>query len=393
MNKEILNTGIQLFINNNLNTDISSLLLKGSDFKDVGTKEIAEQIEAKKRSEKKLPSWFTTEGIYYPNKLNIEQTSSEKTAAYKASLIEGKRILDLTGGFGVDSFYFANRFDEVHHCEINKNLSEIVSHNFSVMNKKNIITFAENGLDYLKKSNLHFDCIFVDPARRDDRKNKVFFLQDCTPDILEILPFLFSKTNCVMVKTSPLLDIKKGLEDLKNVNAVHVVAVNNEVKELLWLLYSDKIHSPAIHTINIKRETQELFRFDLIEETTAKSNFSLPQNYLYEPNSAILKSGGFNVLSEKLKLNKLHAHTHLYTSAEKMEFPGRRFEILKTVPYNKKLLKKELTEGKANITTRNFPETVSQIRKKTKIKEGGNLYLFFCTDSNNEKKVIFCKKI
>ncbi|MCM5663101.1 THUMP-like domain-containing protein [Galbibacter mesophilus] len=392
MNKYILNTGVQDFINKNLSADISSLLLKGAHFKDVSTPELAEQIESKKRSQKKLPTWFNTEDIYYPNKLNIEQTSSESTAQYKASLVDGKKLLDLTGGFGVDSFYFSKKVDEVYHCEIDENLSQIASHNFEKLGIKNIQSIAKNGIEFLKESNFHFDYIYIDPARRDNSKSRVFLLQDCTPDILNILPTLLQRTLYLLVKTSPLLDIKKGIEDLKYVQEIHVVSVNNEVKELLWKLTSEENQNPVIKTINLKKENDVIFNFNFDDEQHNSPKLGLPEKYLYEPNASILKSGAFTTIGKKLDLLKLHPHTHLYTSNMLIDFPGRRFEVLKTVAFNKKTIKKELSNKKANITTRNFPDSANKIRERFKVKDGGDLYVFFCTNLNNEKLVVFCKK-
>ncbi|WP_323053900.1 class I SAM-dependent methyltransferase [Galbibacter sp. EGI 63066] len=371
-----------------------SFLLKNPHFKDVTTKEIAEQIESKKKAEKKLPTWFKTDLIYYPNKLNLEQTSSEETARYKARLVSGKTLLDLTGGFGVDSYFFAEHFDEVFHCEINKELSEIAGYNFKILGKSNIHSIPENGLDFLTGSKRTFDCIFIDPSRRDLVKNKVFLLQDCLPDMTKILPQLFEKSDRVMVKTSPLLDITKGIEELDKVKEIHVVAVNNEVKELLWLLDNrQETDDISVKTINIKKQGNDYFSFKLSNEAASPLKLTLPSKYLYEPNAAILKSGGFNTIAKKLSLNKLHPNTHLYTSDKAIDFPGRSFIIKEVLSYNKKALKKVLPNNKAHITTRNFPESVAQIRKKTKIQDGGDIYLFFCTNFNNEKIVLLTKKL
>ncbi len=392
MNSSILNTEIQEFISTNLNTDITSILLKGTSFSSVKTNEIIEQIEAKKRSEKKLPSWFQTKNIYYPNKLNIEQTSSETTAIYKSSLIEGDSIIDVTGGFGVDCFYFSKVFKTVKHCEINETLSKIVTHNYKQLNIQNIETLPENGIEYLKKSTKTFDWIYVDPSRRHDTKGKVFFLKDCLPNIPEHLDLLFKTSNNILIKTSPLLDLSVGIGELKHVKTIHIIAVNNEVKELLWILENGFVDDIMIETVNIKKEIKEHFSFNLEDEKQSESKYSLPLTYLYEPNSAILKSGAFHSVSNQLNVFKLHKHSHLYTSKVVIDFPGRTFKIEKVVPYNKKELKK-LTITKANITTRNFPETVQNIRKKLKIKEGGTAYLFFTTDLNNNKIVLVTSKI
>ncbi|AUS06571.1 class I SAM-dependent methyltransferase [Pseudotamlana carrageenivorans] len=392
MNSTILNTEIQHFIAKNLNTDIASLLLKGLPFEHIPPQEVVEQIEAKNRCKNKLPTWFNTENIYYPNKLNIEQTSSEITAKYKSELITGTRIIDLTGGFGVDCFYFSKRFEEVIHCDINPKLSDIVDHNFKALDVKNSQTFAGDGLEYLKETDKTFDWIYIDPSRRHDSKGKVFFLNDCLPNVPEHLNLLFKHSKNILIKTSPLLDFSVGIGELKQVKKIIVVSVNNEVKELLWILEADFKEDIAIKTVNIKKHETESFSFYLNEEKTAKATFSDPQTYLYEPNSSILKSGAFQSISEKLQLDKLHPNAHLYTSTTLVDFPGRRFKIESCIAYNKKALK-QLANTKANITTRNFPESVQQIRKKFKIKDGGDKYLFFTSNFDNEKLVLVCSRV
>lgn len=392
MNKNILNIEIQEFINNNINSNTDDLLLKKSKDPSLDFKTIVEQIEAKKRCQKKLPTWFSTEQIYYPNKLNIEQTSSEITAAHKSKLIKGKSIVDISGGFGVDCYYFSKVFDHVIHCEIDESLSNIVNHNYKSLNVTNIECIAKDGLQFLTNTQKKFDCIYVDPSRRHDSKGKVFFLEDCSPNIPKNLELLFKYSKTILIKTSPLLDLSVGISELKNIKQIHIVAVNNEVKELLWVLEKKFEGNLKIKTINLKNGTQEIFDFKLGEESYAHATYSKPLSYLYEPNAAILKSGAFNLVSQKLNVFKFHKHSHLYTSDSLLNFPGRSFKIIKVLPYNKKQIKQEDIK-KANITTRNFPETVSQIRKRFNIKDGGKDYLFFTTIfENNQKVVIFCKK-
>lgn len=392
MNTSILNTDIQDFINNNLYSKSSDILLKGTAFNSVSTKELIEQMEAKLKCEKKLPTWFNTPDIYYPNKLNIEQTSSETTAAYKASLMHGKTIIDVTGGFGVDCYYFSKQFDSVTHCEIDKNLSEIVNHNYKQLGISNIKTIHIDGLEYLEKTDETFDWIYIDPSRRHDSKGKVFFLNDCLPNVPAHLDLLFKRSKNIQIKTSPLLDISVGIGELNHVKTIHVVAVNNEVKELLWILERDYNEPIIVETVNLKKENSEYYKFLLHDEKALESSYSKPLFYLYEPNAAILKSGAFHSVSQHLSVFKLHQHSHVYTSESLIEFPGRGFKIEKVIPYNKKDIK-SLGITKANITTRNFPETVEQIRKKLSIKDGGDVYLFFTTDIDNNKIVIVCKKL
>jgi predicted RNA methylase len=391
LNNRILNTEIQNFINDNLDSDITNLLLKGVSFEGIEAREIIIQIKAKKKCKNKLPTWFNSENVYYPNKLNIEQTSSEITARYKSQLISGNSIIDISGGFGVDSYYFSKHFKSVIHCEIDKELTQIVKHNYKQLNAININTQNVDGIEDLRTTSKKFDWIYIDPSRRHETKGKVFFLKDCLPNIPEHLEMLFEHSNSIMIKTSPLLDISIGIGELKFVKSIHIVAVNNEVKELLWIVEKDFEKIISINTVNIKNTEQENFNFKLIDEQNAEVNYSLPLAYLYEPNSAILKSGAFKSISKQFNISKLHQHSHLYTNDELIDFPGRTFSIDRIIRYNKKNLK-DLKSIKANISIRNFPETVQQIRKKSNIKDGGNMYIFFTTNSDNEKIVILCYK-
>lgn len=391
MNTAILQPKVQHFIVDHLKSDITKLILKGSPFDDISIQELANQIIAKQKSEQKLKTWFSTENIYYPPKISIEQTSSEITANYKSTLLIGASIIDITGGFGVDCFFFSRQFKDVIHCEINEDLSTIVKHNYQQLNIKNIETISGNGIEFLKNSDTTFDCIYIDPSRRNDTKGKVFLLKDCLPNVPENIDFLFTKTTQILLKNSPILDISSAITELKFVKEIHVVAIKNEVKEVLFLLEKNYEGDIQIKTINIQKEDTQRFDFKLKEAVT--SIYSEPLSYLYEPNAAILKSGGFHQISKQLNLFKLHQHSHLYTSEQLIDFPGRIFKIRNVINYDKKKLKKLLTEKKANITTRNFPKTVAQIRKETGIKDGGTSYIFFTTDNKNELKSIICSKI
>ena len=202
MNIDILNTEIQDFINNNLNSNVSELLLKGVSFKTVNSQELIEQLEAKRKSEKKLPTWFNTKNVYYPSKLNIEQTSSEISAQYKAGLISGKSIIDITGGFGIDTYYFSKQFAEVTHCEINTELSHIVTHNYKQLKVSNIKTINQDGIQYLKLSNKSYDWLYIDPSRRHNSKGKVFYLKDCLPNVPDNLHTLFKHSKNILIKAS-----------------------------------------------------------------------------------------------------------------------------------------------------------------------------------------------
>lgn len=393
MNLQLLTSEIQQFINDHLKDDPTKLLLKYKEVSGVPFAEIIEQVQAKARCEKKLPTLYNAENIYYPNKLNIEQTSSEKTATYKAGLLKGTSLIDLTGGFGVDCYAFSKQFQNVTHCEISQKLSEIVTHNYKSLTVENIQTINKDGIAYLRETAETYDCIYVDPSRRNDVKGKVFLLEDCLPDVVSHQELLFAHANTILIKTSPLLDITNGLRALQHVKEVHVVAIQNEVKELLWLLDKNtNTEAISIKTVNLTNKEDEFFNFQLSEEKIVDVAYSHPKKYLYEPNAAIMKAGGFSSIAKTFQLEKLAQHSHLYTSDELISFPGRRFEIQKILPYTKKIIKKELNLPKANITTRNFPESVSNIRKKLTIADGGEDFLFLTTVFTGKKAVIHCIK-
>src|SRR5690606_8918008 len=233
----LLNKSIQNFIHQHVGADIKSLSLKGNPFTEVDYKEILNQIEAKTKAQHKLPTWFQTENIIYPSKVSIEQTSSEITAQYKSDITSGNRIIDLTGGFGVDCYYFSQGFKEVLHCEINSELSQIVQHNFEVLNCHNITCYAQDGLEVLKAQTQKFDWMYIDPSRRNDLKGKVFLLKDCLPDVTVLLENYFEFSDNILIKTSPIYDISVGISELQNVKNIHIVAVAAEVKALLFELH------------------------------------------------------------------------------------------------------------------------------------------------------------
>jgi hypothetical protein len=392
LNSSILSKNIQEFIAKNTGASITKLALQKNPFPETDWILILNQIEAKTKAKEKLPTWFSTESIIYPSKISVEQTSSEKTAAYKSTLISGESIIDLTGGFGIDDYYFAKRFKNVTHCEINADLSSIVKHNFEQLGVTNCVFFADDSTNILTDSTQKWDWIYIDPSRRNDGKGKVFMLKDCLPNVPELLDFYFEKTDSILIKTAPLLDISAGLSELKFVKNIHIIALENEVKELLFEIHNHYSGDLTIKTVNILKDKIEAFEFILGNEYDFPT-YALPQKYLYEPNSAIMKSGGFDEVSAIFEINKLHKHSHLYTSEELIDFPGRTFEIEKVISYNKNEMKTELLNQQANITTRNFPESVENIRKKWKIKNGGNLYCFFTTDKNDNKIVLICRKI
>lgn len=388
---KLLDSDIQKYINTNLGTDVSKMALSKNPFVGIDFKEILNQIAAKTKAESKLPTWFKTPNILYPSKVSVEQTSSEITAKYKASLVSGESLIDLSGGFGVDDFYFSKKFKEVVHCEMQQELSEIVAHNFKALNAKNIQSKFGESTQILKELNQSWDCIYLDPSRRNDSKGKVFMLSDCSPNVGELLPLYLSYSKIILIKAAPILDISAALQELIYVKEIHLVAINNEMKEILFLIEKGFKDEPKVVCINFTKIEYQKVVF--LRNSNASASYSLPKQYLYEPNSAIMKSGEFNQLSEQLDLPKLHQHSHLYTSENQIAFPGRVFRIEEVLDYNKVGISKVSSLRKANITTRNFPLTVEELRKKIKVKDGGNSYCFFTTNLNNDKIILICSKI
>ena len=250
LNRNILTKEVQQFINDHINTDISKLLLKPSPFKNISVTDLANQIICKTKSKTKLPSWYNSKDIMYPTPLNIEQTSSEITAQYKSKLVKGNCLVDLSGGFGVDTYYFSKQFEKVIHIEHNNQLSDIANHNFKVLGCYNIETHCADSLELLPKLKDQIDCIYVDPSRRHDVKGKVFLFSDCVPNIVKHCEMLFKISKVILIKSSPLVDIKSGKNELKHVSAIYILAVKNEVKELLWLL--DKNNEKPVKIITYK---------------------------------------------------------------------------------------------------------------------------------------------
>lgn len=393
LNENILLPEVQQFIKENTHTPPAEISLKKSPFSGVSSAELATQIQARKAAKTKLPTWFATQGIYYPNKISVEQASSEVAAKYKSKLLKGN-ILDLTGGFGVDDFYFSKTCQSVVHCEQNAILSDIAKHNFSVLKAENISCFSGDAFAFLEAENQQFDAIFADPARRDAQAQRVFFLRDCQPNIPEKLAFLWKHTSVILIKVSPMLDIAQGIRELGCVTQIHIVAVAGEVKELLFLLKKEAKNTDIqVFTVNFLPEKIEEFHFLWKENKNPTMLYAQPQEFLYQPNAAIMKAGAWEDLCKNFNISKIAENSHLFTASDFIEnFPGKTYRIKQIRKFDKKL-RKEIQGISAQVTTRNFPLTASELRHKHKIKEGQELALFFTTDANDEKCVLFCQKI
>ena len=391
MNKNIFDKNVQDYISKNLSTDVFEIILKKQLFPKVTNKEIAQQISVKVKSKKKLPTYFNTPNIYFPNKVNIEQTSSEKTAEFKSKIVTGYTMIDATGGFGVDSMYFSKEFKKTIYIEENKQLFEIVKANSKELGLINIKHLNDDGIEYAKKIDTGIDLLYIDPSRRNKENKKVHFLSDCIPLINYDLIESLQNFKTILIKCSPIIDLKKTINDLRVVSEIYIVGINNEVKEVLFSLNKKCNNNIKIKCIELtNRELDFDFCIDEIDNKQNNDNSEVLK-YLYEPNSMILKSGAFSLICDRYDVKKLNTNSHLYTSKKLIDFPGRVFEVNSVVNYSKRNLK-DFNIYKANITTRNFPIDVKDIRKKSKILDGGEDYLFFTKNHLDEQIIIKTKK-
>ena len=391
MNKET-----QQFISENINSDIYQLALQSNRYPLVDMALAIRQINGMQKIRFKIPFFHQNKNFLYPAQLSLEQSSSESTAKYKSTLCEGDTLTDLTGGFGVDCYFMAKNFREVTYVERLAELCELSRHNFNTIGSKNIsVVHADSEYHLVKMEKA--DWIFIDPARRSESGKKVVFLSDCEPDVYFLAPLLVEKANKIMIKLSPMLDISAAVSKLPNTSEIHIISVENECKEVLLILNQSVENKKKIKTINInKYKSDQIFEFLVEDESNSIIGFTSEiDKYLYEPNAAVMKSGAFKLVGIKFGLSKLHTNTHLYTSQKLIpDFPGRVFEVNCVWGNSKKEFKKmAMKTTNANISTRNYPLTVEELRKKLKIKDGGEIYLFACTLANEQKVIIESKKV
>lgn len=384
------------FIQEHCDDDVRKLALQAARYPGVNIPAALTQIEGRQTARIKLPTWAAIEGVIYPPRLSMEQCSSETTAQYKASLIHGDTFADLTGGFGIDCSYISHSFSQSLYIERNETLCNIARHNFHHLGLNNINIICGDSCDILDTLP-HCNWIFADPARRDGCGKKVVALSDCEPDITLIEEKLMSKCDNAMIKCSPMADITAICRQVRHISDIHIVAVNNECKELLLILSNEK-RSGNIKTVcvNITKEGMQTMQYitESEEQSTAIRYAAEMGRYLYEPNAAIQKAGCHTQLSARYSVEKLHPNSQLYTSNSLInDFPGRIFEIETTGGFAKNEIKSLLGNiTKANLTVRNFPQTVEQLRKRLKIAEGGEVYLFATTLSDGKKVIIRCHK-
>jgi hypothetical protein len=384
------------FIERNLDADIRQLALKGCRDKEVDFDTALRQIAGRQTARRKLPTWAAIDGIIYPPHLNMEQCSSEQTARYKASICRrllqspSTNLVDLTGGFGVDFAFMSEAFNEATYIERNSELFAISSKNMNLLVPKAKCTNAD-GMEVLHTID-HVSMIFMDPARRDDHGARTYGISDCTPNILEIKDELLEKADFVMLKLSPMLDWRKAVRDLGEsfVHEIHIISVQNECKELLMVLGKT---GPSYRLFCVNDDhiwevpsTDTSIQGHYREEDAA---------YLYEPNASIMKAGCFQEVAVTYQVQPLAPNSHLFISSRLIEdFPGRKFRIQTVTSMNKQELKVALKDiQKANITVRNFPMSVAELRKKIKLSEGGNNYIFATTLAEGKKVLIICQHL
>ena len=445
-----MNQATQDFIRQHQDDDVRQLAFLGSKYPEVDMPFALDQIRGRKMARVKLPRWASLEGIIYPPHISMEQCSSESTALYKAELAarllalpvsssfsEEIGFVDLTGGFGVDFSYIAARLGvKSMYVERQAHLCEAAKENFGRLGLKNAIVKNGDGIEVLHsflpkkddaastddslgitydqplsllKTNLGLKIIFIDPARRDDAGNKVVSLKDCTPDVTILQEEMLSKADYVIIKLSPMLDWHRAISELSHVREVHIISVNNECKELLLVLSARNMgdmeassaDGEVKHAGNLRiycvNNAQSFVCDELDMETSpvkiAPSTLEEMQ-YLYEPNASLMKAGCFGVLSDRYDARMLSKNSHLFVSQAPIEaFPGRSFRIIAISSFNKKELKRHLSGiTKANIATRNFPLTVAELRKRLKLKDGGETYIFATTLSNESHVLMITEK-
>lgn len=397
------------FVRRHADDDVRKLALQGTRDGEVDLSMALQQIAGWQTARRKLPSWAAVEGIVYPPHLNMEQCSSERTARYKAQIVgRGDIFVDLTGGFGIDFYWLSQGFQQRIYVEQNEALCTLADHNFRQLGHACMVK-CSTAAAFLQTLT-HADFIFLDPARRNEHGGRTYGIVDCTPNVLEMLPLLLQKSDRVLLKLSPMLDWQAAVTELQFVSEVHILSIDNECKELLLLLEPSaeprSVEDCLVVCVNnntvFKTGKQEQGR-DLLQVksgfTSSKTGVYFKQNqeplFLYEPNASIMKAGCFSVLEQRFPVSQVAPNSHLFLSSDEIDdFPGRRFQIQAISSLNKKELSSVLAPlERANMTVRNFPMTVDQLRKKLKLKDGGDTYIFATTTADGQHRLFICRKI
>lgn len=380
-----------------LTADVGGLLLRAGQPPGVDLKKVAAQLTARQKAQHKLPGWYADLSLIFPHSLSVEQASSEMAARYKASLVSGGVLIDATGGMGVDTQAFARHVDWVEYVEQNSLLAELAAYNLPLLGVNNVSVAHQNGLNFVRQYTRPINWLYLDPARRNERGGKLVQLADYEPDITRILPELLAKTERILLKTSPLIDIDQTMRQLGWVEAVHVVAVQHEVKEVLFVIGQTSLDLATIpiSAVDLMADADSLsFTFTRADEQTAAVTLSEPALYVCEPNAAVLKAGAFRLVGTRFGLRKLAPNSHLYTADVKPDhFPGRVFAVQHIIRPDRAELKAVLPHLKANLTTRNFPQPVELLRKKLGLRDGGEVYILATTLLSGEKRLLITRKI
>ncbi len=393
-----MNTETQDFIRNHWREDVNALALAGCRDHAVDLRLALQQIHGLQKAEKKLPAHFAAAGVLFPSALAMEQCSSWAAAQYKASLLQGDTLVDLTGGFGVDTFAFARRFGACVYVEPQHALCETVRHNAKAMHVSNVAFCCQTMEDYLRRAQ-PADCLYLDPSRRDSLGRRVVSLADCTPDIVGCKETLLALARkAVMVKLSPMLDIRDTLARLPETAAVHAVSVDGECRELLFVLSRKHVNPQQRPFVaaDIRNGSTATFRFTPQEEMEARPLWAdSTGKYLYEPNAALMKAGAFRSVAVRFGLHKLNPNSHLYTSDHLLpDFPGRVFEVRDAFTFGKKQCAERLKGiTAANVAVRNFPLTAPELQKRLSLKDGGEHYIFGTTFYGGRKMLLCCRKV
>jgi hypothetical protein len=380
----------QDFIQLHADQDPHQIALSGKKYPNFDLGKLASQIQARQKLARKLPFWVSHANLFFPASISLEQASSEVTANFKANIVHGN-VLDASGGMGVDSAAFAKKANQVVYVERQQDLKEITAYNHAQLGCKNIQHVLGDGLAYLNQATTTFDFIYLDPARRNAKGDKVLLFKDCEPNVLDFLPMIQDKSQ-LLLKTSPLLDLDRAIFELNGVDKIWIVCVKNEVKEILFLKSKDATQNPLIEVIELNLKNSLLFSGTLETEKSKQINFGPMSNFLYEPHPGLLKAGFFKSV-ETESIFKLNSNTHLYSSKElDTKFPGKSFRVIERGPLDIGWLKKHLTNNKVNISTRNFPGKPDDLRKKLKLVEGGDFTLFGYRNYQNKVELALTQK-
>lgn len=391
---DLLQDEVQAFLRLHQQDDVQQFMLSAKTVEGVSPSLLAQQIRGRQKAMLKLPSW-AQEKIIFPPALNMEQCSSELTAQFKSRLIRALTKTevhgaDLTGGFGVDA-WFLSTLGPLEYIEPDEQLLAIAQHNHHVLGDRKI-TYHPTSAETFLNGQPSLDFIYLDPSRRVAGQKK-FLLEDCVPDIVRLQELLLHIAPIVLVKTSPLFDLSRGCAQLQHVAGAWVVSVDNECRELLFLLRRGYKDEPIITCTDLFSRNPQIkeYCFTFSEERSAVASFSDPLDYLYEPSASLLKGGAFKRIAQGLGISKLAPNSHLYTSHRRIEFPGRAFKVLESVKLDKSLVTK-FSGGQVNIITRNYPLRPEEIKKKTGLTDGGDLYLI-CTQGIDQKFILIAERI